>query len=1133
MTVTSPLTITPLTVNTPQNSTQQFTASAPASWSVGCGTITAGGLFTASAAVGSNCSIEATAASGTKYHFFGNDHITAPVSGGPLTVLPTSATVSEAATQQFTASASATWAASCGSVSSKGLYTAPLAAEACMVTATPTGSGSAASATVTVTSPISITPPSAVTPQNSTQQFTASSSVTWRASCGSISRSGLFTAPATQGACSIIATAASGTAYTATANDNVVSAATFTVSPKSATVSEGATQQFTASASATWTASCGTVSSTGLYTPPLSNRVCIVTATPTAGGGAATATVTVTSPLTITPLTVNTPQNSTQQFTASAPASWSVGCGTITAGGLFTASAAVGSNCSIEATAASGTKYHFFGNDHITAPVSGGPLTVSPTSATVSEGATQQFTASAGATWTASCGSVSSAGLYTAPLAAEACTVTATPTAGGSAASATVAVTSPITISPPSAVSPQNSTQQFTASSSVTWAASCGTISNSGLFTASATQGAICSITATAASGTAYTAIATDTIGPSGVFTISPTSATVSEGATQQFTASASATWTVSCGSVTSSGAYTAPLTPSPCTIAATATDGSGQMASAVATTSSPITLTPATVNLHALNTQSFTSSQPATWTASCGSISSSGLFTAPASPGNCTLTATASSGTPFTAVAAANVDVVNYTAWKGGGGNTGAQTDELLLTPSNVNSSSFGISWTASVDGWVNAQPLYMNGLMINGSPHNVVFVATGNDSVYAFDGDTGAQLWQVSLIPSGATAVAASTVGFNGSPQIGVLSTPVIDPSTNTMYVVSETSEQNATYFPHRLHALDITTGNEKFGGPVLISNPQMAAIHKLQRPGLLLANGSIYIGIGSMQDEQPYSGLLFAFNAQTLGEQAAWVTTPSGIEGGIWMGGAAPSVDENGDIYVATGNGTFDGSVNFGEAAVKFSPGLQVLDYFAPYNFATYDDSNIDLGSGDVMVVPDQSGPYPHELIVCGKPTPIYVLNRDNLGQVGATSDNIIQRLDDELGQLGPGTTLYACYTAPAMWGQNVYFGGKFDVLKMFTLNASTGMLSSSPVSQGALAYGYPGADPVVSANGTTNGIVWTIDTGTSTLRANDAANVANLLYSGALAGGTLSWTVPTVVNGHVYVGEKGTVFAFGLK
>jgi hypothetical protein len=315
--------------------------------------------------------------------------------------------------------------------------------------------------------------------------------------------------------------------------------------------------------------------------------------------------------------------------------------------------------------------------------------------------------------------------------------------------------------------------------------------------------------------------------------------------------------------------------------------------------------------------------------------------------------------------------------------------------------------------------------------------------------------------------------------------------------------------------------------------VSDSHMAPITKLQRPGLTFANGNIYIGIGSMQDETPYNGLLFAFDATSLEQQAVWVVTPSGTEGGIWMGGAAPSVDNSGNIYVATGNGSFDGTSNFGEAAVKLSPGLQVLDYFAPYNFATYDAANVDLGSGNVMIVRDQNGPYPHELIVCGKPSPIYVLNRDNLGGVGATSDNIVQRLDNAVGRLGPKTsTIYACYSSPAMWKQNVYFVGKYDVLKMFTLDSSTGLLSSSPASQDSLVYGYPGSEPVVSASGTSNGIVWTIDTGTGALRANDASNVANSLYSGILTGGAIRWTVPTVVNGHVYAAGKGAVFGFSL-
>ena len=618
------------------------------------------------------------------------------------------------------------------------------------------------------------------------------------------------------------------------------------------------------------------------------------------------------------------------------------------------------------------------------------------------------------------------------------------------------------------------------------------------------------------------------------VFTISPQNPTVTVTGTVPFAPSVSATWIATCGSIGSNGLYIAPATQSSCAVVATAADGTGRTASTTVTVNTSITVIPSAVNLHALNTHSFTASQPVIWSASCGSISNSGVFTAPASPAACTITATASDGTGSTATASANVDVANYTARKGGGGLLGAQTNEQALTPSNVNSNSFGLSWTFPVDAWINAQPLYMNALTINAAPHNVVFVVTANDSVYAIDGDTGMQLWQVSLIPPGATAVSPTAVGFTSAPLIGILGTPVIDPATNTMYVVSETSEQNATYFPHRLHALDLATGSEKLGGPVLVNDPQMAPVHKLQRTGLALANGNIYFGIGSMQDIQPYHGLIFAFNAQTLAEQAVWVSTPTGSEGGVWMGSSAPSVDENGNIYVTTGNGTLDGSVNFGEAAVKLSPALQPLDYFAPYNYSTYNASDIDLGSGAIMVVPDQPGSHPHELIACGKPTPVYVLDRDNLGQLGATSDNIIQRLDNEVGAFAATTnSVQACFTAPAMWGQNVYFGGKYDVLKMFSLDPNTGLLSPSPVSQGSLAYGYPGADPVVSSSGATNGIVWTVDTKTDALLANDATNLANTLFSGSLPAPAIRWTVPTVINGHVYVGAEGKVFGFALK
>jgi len=985
-----------------------------------------------------------------------------------VTVSPSSVTVKENATQQFTASTSSTWTTNCGSISSTGLFKAPLYPKVCTITATGKDGSGTATASVNVISTITMNPVSVVTPQGQTQQFTASAPVTWTAACGSITSGGLYTASASVGKyCTVEGIATTSPKYTVYGYDKIgpPSSTQLTISPANPTITEAATQQFTASAPATFSATCGAISSAGLYTAPLVPGPCTITAT--GSGASASTTATIVSPVSITPASAQTPQGQTQQFSASAPVTWSATCGAITSSGLFTASGAAGSLCMIEAIATSPPQFTAFASDTIAST----GFSIVPSNPTVFEGATQQFSVGAGGTWKTNCGSISSSGLFKAPLYPKVCTITVTATSGGQAATTNPNVVSPIVMTPVSAITPQGQTQQFTASAPVTWTAGCGSITSNGLYTASAPVGKFCTVEGIATTGPKYTVYGFDQIGPAGP--------------------------------------------------------------------PSSLAITPSAVNLHALNTQAFTASQPVNWSTTCGSVSSDGLFTAPASAATCTLTATATDGSGASATTAIYVDVANYTAWKGGGGTTGANTSELVLTPSNVNAGSFGKLWSVTVDGAVNAQPLYMNALTINGAPRNVVFVVTADDSVYALDGDTGAQLWQVSLIPAGATAVPASAVDFTSATEIGILSTPVIDPSSNTMYVVTETAELNSgmgpTYFPHRLHALDLATGAEKFGGPVLVSDPSMPPVHKLQRPGLLLAHGNVYVSIGSMQDEQPFHGVMFAFDAQSLAQQAVWVVTPTGIEGGIWMAGAAPSVDSGGNIYVATGNGTFDGATNFGEAAVKLSPTLQVLDYFAPYNWSTYDASNLDLGSGNAMVVPDQTGPYPHELIVCGKPTPIYVLNRDNLGQVGSSSgpDNIIQRLDNAVGRPGPNNpnSVSACYTTPAMLGHTVYFGGKYDVLKAFNLDPATGLLSSSPTSQGNLAYGYPGANPVVSANGFSNGIVWAIDTGTSTLRANDAENLANELYSGSISG-PLRFSAPTVVNAHVYVGTQNTVFAFGL-
>jgi hypothetical protein len=288
-------------------------------------------------------------------------------------------------------------------------------------------------------------------------------------------------------------------------------------------------------------------------------------------------------------------------------------------------------------------------------------------------------------------------------------------------------------------------------------------------------------------------------------------------------------------------------------------------------------------------------------------------------------------------------------------------------------------------------------------------------------------------------------------------------------------------------------------------------------------------VYVGFGSIKDIRPYHGLLFAFDGSTLDQKAVFDIVPTGSQAGLWMSGAAPSSDSSGNIYISTGNGTVSTN-NFGESIVKLSPMLQVLDYFIPFNYADFNTADYDVGAGNVMVVPDQNGsPNPHLLIACGKSTPIYVLNRDSMGRLGTTSDNIVQRLDNQL-------SAHPCFNEPAMWQQNVYYAASKDVLKRFQMNPSTGMLSATPVSKGTVTYPFPGADPVVSSNGSANGIVWTIElqnaTSLSKLHATDATDLTKELFVSPSLGSVTRWVPPTVVNGHVYVATPSSVIAFGL-
>lgn len=484
----------------------------------------------------------------------------------------------------------------------------------------------------------------------------------------------------------------------------------------------------------------------------------------------------------------------------------------------------------------------------------------------------------------------------------------------------------------------------------------------------------------------------------------------------------------------------------------------------------------------------------------------------------------------------------------------TGENTSETTLTTSNVNSTQFGKHVSYPVDGQVYAEPLYVPGLTIHGAVHNVAFVETENDSVYAFDADArnaGAPLWQTSFLVNGATTVSSGDVGCDDiSPQYGITGTPVIDASSNTMYVVANTKENGNILY--RLHALDITTGVDKVA-PVVVtaqvkgtgdgsSNGTITfdPVHQLQRSGLLLLNGKVYVSFGSHCDNYPYHGWIFAYNGSTLARGAVYNDTRNGYQGGIWMAGETPAADSNGNIYVSTGNGKFDlnsGGIDAGDSILKLSTssGLSRVDYFAPFNQSCLDVTDEDLGSGGVLLLPNVN-----EIVQAGKEGRIYVLNFGNLGKYTAdpnlncnTSEANRTDIDKVLQELPPGT-IGGMWSSPTYWnGSNakyVYFAGSGDHIKAFKLvNAR---LSTAPTSQTPESFGFPAANPVVSSNGTTagTGILWDIDS-SGYLRAYDATNLANELYSSQLPGYS-KFSVPTVANGEVFVGTQGSLEIYGI-
>jgi Abnormal spindle-like microcephaly-assoc'd, ASPM-SPD-2-Hydin len=512
---------------------------------------------------------------------------------------------------------------------------------------------------------------------------------------------------------------------------------------------------------------------------------------------------------------------------------------------------------------------------------------------------------------------------------------------------------------------------------------------------------------------------------------------------------------------------------------------------------------------------------------------------------------------------------------WHNDVSRTGQNLDESVLTPQNVKDTKFGKVFSYSVDGQIYAQPLYVPNVSIPGQGvHNVVYVETENDSVYAFDADglDSAPLWQVSLInpAEGITPVPCGTDGdsdisCNVFPIYGITGTPVIDPTSNTMYFVARTAEPTGYY--QRLHALDITTGKEEFGGPVVIqgSVPGTGSgsvggivtydpLADIQRTGLLLLNGMVYIGWAGAQH-----GWIFGYNAQELTQTPViFNTAPNAVIGGVWGSGAGLAADASGNIYASVGDALFDanvGGIDYGDTVLKMNASLGVEDYFAPMDQACRAKNDMDLGSAGVLLLPTQSGTYPDELVISGKggnpcdasgASPIYLLNQNDLGQYSATQDQIIEEVNG-----APS----GYWSNPAFWqgstGTYIYLagtsalGGAGDYLKMYSV--SNGLLSTAPVAQSTNIFPV-GATPSISANGTADGIVWAVERQDSLsaepgmkaaiLYAYDATNVATMLYNSGQDGNRdqlgcgNKFQTPTIADGKVYVGTQTQLDVFGL-
>jgi hypothetical protein len=521
-----------------------------------------------------------------------------------------------------------------------------------------------------------------------------------------------------------------------------------------------------------------------------------------------------------------------------------------------------------------------------------------------------------------------------------------------------------------------------------------------------------------------------------------------------------------------------------------------------------------------------------------------------------CYLVATAVAAAVPTSALAATPPPVNVLTFHNDNMRSGHNRQETILKPSNVHSNTFGKLFSYPVDGYLYAAPLYVSKPAIPGlATHNVVFVATEHDSVYAFDADglVTMPLWQKSFIDpaNGITTVDANLdVHCNNLvPEIGITGTPVISLENQALYVVSEAKNQNTGTFFLELHALDLATGNEKFNGPIAITatvagtgvgndgNGHVAFVPKLanQRPALLLANGMVYIAFASNCDEGPYHGWVLAYDALTLKQKAVFNTTPNGSEGGIWQSGNGPSASQYGNVFIGIGNGTFDGVTDYGESYVKLSPMLRVVDYFASSAQAQLSSADDDSGITGAVLLPDQPfGPAPLEVMGGIKSGRFYLLNRASMGRFCEVCND-----SQAIGILDTGFNLF---DAPAFAFGKVYIGGVGTRLKAWQI--INGRVAPAAVARSATIFGYPGTSPTISSNGSLGQIVWALDVsgfGTSApavLHAYWAPNLVEIYNSSQAAGSrdtagpAVKFAVPTVANGKVYVGTQTQLNVYGL-